>query len=146
MNVYKFRLKNITFSLISFPAKPPHEVHLCAVPAAGAVRVAGGGVVHLEGVDAVAAPDRLSGQRSDDGAAAAAQDAAQEGQVRRSYGDRGCEKLHPYTKLHPARMLRLRTNKFIPQIISAGLHCLKTNKQANKQTRSTINNFAHALQ
>ena len=74
-------------SLLSFPAKPPHQVHLRAVPAAGAVRVAGGGVVHLEGVDAVAAPDRLSGQGSDDGAAAAvAQDAAQEGQVRRSYG------------------------------------------------------------
>ena len=68
-------------SLSLFAAEPPLQVHLGSVPAPGAVRFAGGRVVHLEGVDAVAAPDRLTCQGSNDGAAAA-QDASQEGQVR----------------------------------------------------------------
>ena len=75
------------FSLL--PAKPPLQVHLRAVPAPGAVRLAGGRLVHLEGLDAVAAPDRLAGQgggnsSNDGGDVAAAQDASQEGQVCRN--------------------------------------------------------------
>ena len=62
---------------LPFSAKPAAvQVLLRAVAAPGEVRRVAGGVVHVEGVDAVAAPNRLSGES---GGGGAAQDAAQGG-------------------------------------------------------------------